>query len=114
MLITMKRLYTLKIIFTAITDDDIVAQAFTFFLGGFDTIATALMFSTQLLAQHPDIQERLRDEVDAVFERGDGKISYEDINELKYMDMVISGKIILLSKIFMYFISSLLRLIMRY
>lgn len=75
-----------------IANTDIVAQAFTFFLGGFDTIAVVLSFTIQLLAMHPDVQERLRKEVDEAFERGGGNISYEAVQDLPYMDMVISGK----------------------
>jgi cytochrome P450 len=80
------------ILFTDIDDSDIASQAFTFFLGGFDTMATAFSFVSHRLALHPDIQTKIRDEVREVKERNDGKMTYESLKDLKYMDMVIAGQ----------------------
>ncbi|OAD56684.1 Cytochrome P450 9e2 [Eufriesea mexicana] len=70
--------------------DDIVAQAFIFFLAGFDTVSTLICYLVHELALHEDVQERLRDEVDSYLEKGDGNISYEALLEMEYMEMVIS------------------------
>lgn len=75
-----------------ITYDDIMAQALMFFLGGFETIATSLSFTVYELALHPDIQERLREEIDDIWSEHNDKLSYDAIAHMKYMDMVISGK----------------------
>ena len=69
-----------------ITLEDICSQAFVFFLAGFESVATFLTFAFYELAVNPDIQKRLRDEVQIV----DGKITYEALLGLKYMDMVVS------------------------
>jgi cytochrome P450 len=74
-----------------IENEDISSQAFNFFLGGFDTIATAFSFIGHSLAQHPDVQNKVRDEIKMVMEKNGGKITYDSLKELKYMDMVISG-----------------------
>lgn len=68
--------------------DDIVAQAFIFFLAGFDTTSTLMSFVCHQLAYNEDVQDRLREEVDDVVR--DNEISYENLAELKYMDMVIN------------------------
>nr|XP_034180232.1 cytochrome P450 9e2-like [Osmia lignaria] len=73
-----------------ITIEDIVAQAFIFFLAGFDSSSTAMCHATYLLALNQDVQARLRDEVDRYLEEENGKISYESLSKMKYMDMVIS------------------------
>ena len=73
-----------------ITIEDIVAQAFIFFLAGFDTSSTAMCHAIYLLALNQDVQARLRDEVDRYLEEENGKISYESLSKMKYMDMVIS------------------------
>jgi cytochrome P450 len=78
--------------FSDVENQDISSQAFNFFLGGFDTIATTFSFIGHNLAQHPDIQNKVRDEIKMVMEKNEGKITYESLKELKYMDMVISGK----------------------
>lgn len=72
-----------------IDDDDIVAQAFIFFLAGFDTVSVLMCFAVHTLALHQDIQERLREEVESHLDE-EGQISYESLSAMKYMDMVIS------------------------
>ncbi|XP_017776438.1 PREDICTED: cytochrome P450 9e2-like isoform X2 [Nicrophorus vespilloides] len=81
---------TVKKVKDAITDDDITAQALIFFFAGFDTVATFMVLMAYELAVNPDIQERLQNEIDAVLEENDGKITYESINKMKYLDMVTS------------------------
>lgn len=44
-------------------DDEIVANAWVFLLGGFETTANALSYCSYLLATHPDVQEKLYHEL---------------------------------------------------
>lgn len=76
-----------------ITDDDIASQAMIFFLAGFETVSSTMCFTLYELAVHMEIQERLLEEVDRIYEETGGKLTYEAISQLKYMEMVISGKI---------------------
>jgi len=71
----------------------VAAQAFVFFLAGFETSSTTMTFCLYELAIHPDIQEVLRNEIDTVLEKHDGNISYEAIQEMTYLDKVVSGKL---------------------
>ncbi len=50
-----------------LSDQAIVANSVTFLLGGYETTANTLAFTSYLLALHPDIQERLRTEIDDYF-----------------------------------------------
>ncbi|XP_059489584.1 cytochrome P450 9e2-like [Neocloeon triangulifer] len=76
---------------SVLTDLDISAQAFTFFLGGFETTSTLMAISSIVLGAMQEVQEKLRAEVDDAFaQHPDGKLTYETIQGLKYMDMVIS------------------------
>lgn len=43
------------------------------------------------LARNPDIQKKLQEEVDRVVEKYDGEITYDALQEMTYMDMVIYG-----------------------
>lgn len=72
------------------TSDDIIAQVFIFFLAGFDTSSRLMCFTSHVLSHHPDIQDRLRQEVDHILEQEQGIISYETLTRMKYMDMVLS------------------------
>jgi cytochrome P450 family 9 len=80
-----------------ITEEDIAAQALVFYIAGFDTVATMLSFLAHELAVNPEIQERLRAEIDATISTNKGKLTYESIISMKYLDMVTSGQYIIIS-----------------
>ncbi|KAJ8382747.1 hypothetical protein SKAU_G00035250 [Synaphobranchus kaupii] len=71
------------------TEDEIVGQAFIFLLAGYETSSNTLAFVCYLLATHPECQDRLQEEVDHFFSRHD-TADYHTVQELKYLDMVIS------------------------
>ncbi|XP_011638707.1 cytochrome P450 9e2-like [Pogonomyrmex barbatus] len=73
-----------------VTLDDIVSQAFIFFFAGFDTSSTLMCFVAHELAVHQDIQDRLREEIKQYLAEGNGKISYDSLSQMSYMDMVVS------------------------
>ncbi|XP_060525750.1 cytochrome P450 9e2-like [Cylas formicarius] len=74
----------------AITNDDITSQAFIFFFAGFNSSSTAMCFAAYELARHPEVQCRLRDEIHQVQRHCEGKITYEALLGMKYLDMVVS------------------------
>lgn len=74
-----------------LTEDDFVAQCLVFFVAGFSAVATTLTFLCHELAMQPDIQQRLRQEIDEMHESLDGKkVTYEALQRMKYLDQVIS------------------------
>jgi cytochrome P450 len=73
-------------------DLDITAQSVLFFLAGFDTASTLMCFASHLLAVHPDVQTRLQQEVDKTLKEHDGRLTYEAVHSMKYLDMVVSGE----------------------
>ncbi|EFA09242.1 cytochrome P450 9Z4 [Tribolium castaneum] len=73
-----------------ITDDDITAQALLFFFGGFDSVSSLMCFMSYELGINPDVQEKLHQEIDETLEACKGKLTYEALMKMKYMDMVIS------------------------
>ncbi|KOX71589.1 Cytochrome P450 9e2 [Melipona quadrifasciata] len=72
-----------------LTIDDMTAQAFIFFLGGFETVSTLLSFAAYEIGINDDIQKRLQDEIDQVLEDCNGEVTYEAINGMKYLEAVI-------------------------
>ncbi|XP_054923752.1 cytochrome P450 3A5-like [Dermacentor andersoni] len=72
-----------------LTNTEILANGFTFFVAGSESTASALAYTAYLLAKHQDVQDRLRKEVLAVLER-DGAFTYDNVFSIKYMDQVIS------------------------
>lgn len=71
-------------------DDDMAAQVFIFFFGGFDTISTMMSFMCYELAVNPDIQKKLIQEIDVTSKQNNGKLTYDVLNKMKYMDMVVT------------------------
>jgi len=62
-------------------------NTFLFFIAGHETTASALNWAFYLLAKHPDIQERVRDEVDKVL--GGKIVEADQLKDLLYLDMFI-------------------------
>ncbi|KXJ75766.1 cytochrome P450 9e2-like [Aedes albopictus] len=71
------------------SDDELTAQDVIFFAAGFDTTSTLLSFTLMELALHPEIQERLFEEINTL-DRPYSEITYEQIQSLEYLDAVIS------------------------
>lgn len=67
----------------------LAAQAFFFFIAGADTTANTMHFTLLSLAGHQDVLTRLHEEIDAVF-AGKEQLTYSDIEQLQYLDMVVS------------------------
>lgn len=74
-----------------ISDMDITSQAMIFFFGGFDSVSGLMCFIGYELATNPEIQDKLREEIWCTLEECGGKLAYEALFEMKYMDMVVSG-----------------------
>ncbi|KYQ49812.1 Cytochrome P450 6k1 [Trachymyrmex zeteki] len=70
--------------------DDLIAQAVSFFSAGFDTSAVPIAFTLYELALQPDIQNTLRKEIHQALNNFNGKVTYDMITSLPYMDMVMS------------------------
>ncbi|XP_035691044.1 cytochrome P450 4F2-like [Branchiostoma floridae] len=71
-----------------LTDEEIRAEVDTFLFEGHDTTATGISWSLYCLAKHPEHQDRVREEVDAVMADKD-ELVWEDICKLKYLAMCL-------------------------
>ncbi|KAF5285135.1 hypothetical protein FQA39_LY16824 [Lamprigera yunnana] len=68
--------------------NQIAAQALLFFVAGFETSASTLTFCIYELAKNPHIQERLREEINAVLNEHD-RITYDTVVDMPYLTQVI-------------------------
>lgn len=75
-------------------DDDLIAQAFLFFIAGFETISSSMSFLMYELAVNPDVQKRLTQEIREHDSKTGGKFDFNSIQSMTYMDMVVSGEIL--------------------
>jgi len=74
------------------TNQDLTAQALIFFLAGYETVSSVMGYTCYELAINPDIQNKLRLEIQNVYEDTKRRPSYEVLLGMKYMDMVVTGK----------------------
>jgi cytochrome P450 len=70
-----------------LTREEIRDQIVTFIVAGHETVASALTWAWGLLAQHPDVQERLRRESDSVL--GGRAVTFEDFPRLPFARAVL-------------------------
>ncbi|EZA47525.1 Cytochrome P450 9e2 [Ooceraea biroi] len=70
--------------------DEMTAQAFVFFVAGFDSVSTVMCFLAHEIAVNPDVQTKLRAEIEDVLKQNNGKPTYESINSMKYLDAVVT------------------------
>ncbi|EDV56368.1 uncharacterized protein Dere_GG20257 [Drosophila erecta] len=69
--------------------DFLVAQAGVFFSAGFETSSSTMSFALYELAKHPEMQHRLRKEINEALLEGGGSLTYEKIQSLEYLAMVV-------------------------
>ena len=69
-----------------------MAQALTFLTAGYETSGSTLSFALYELALHPEIQQRMRVEIMQVLSKHDGKLTYDGIQNMSYLDRVVSGE----------------------
>ncbi|KAJ8913637.1 hypothetical protein NQ315_007354 [Exocentrus adspersus] len=72
-----------------LTMNEIMAQSYVFFIAGFETSSTTMTFALFELAIHPQIQDKLREEISTVLKKHQDQITYDSLNDLKYMSQVI-------------------------
>ncbi|XP_058130758.1 probable cytochrome P450 6a13 [Anopheles ziemanni] len=72
------------------TQTELAAQVFIFFLAGFETSSTTQSFCLYELAKNPDIQERLREEINSAIDANGGEVTYDTVMNIQYLDQVIN------------------------
>ncbi|XP_051167082.1 cytochrome P450 6k1-like isoform X2 [Leptopilina boulardi] len=70
-------------------ENDLLSQAMIFFLAGYDSSALTMSSTLYELARKPDIQNKLRGEINESLLKNNGKITYNMITDLPYLEMVI-------------------------
>lgn len=79
------------VISRTMTEPEFIAQCLIFFLAGFDTVSTGMVFMAYELALNLDVQQKLHDEIAETHRQLGGKpLTYDTLQKMKYMDMVVS------------------------
>ncbi|KAL0110962.1 hypothetical protein PUN28_012778 [Cardiocondyla obscurior] len=71
-----------------ITESLLASQAFVFFLAGFETSSTTISNALYELALNPNIQDKLRNEINEYHVKYNGDLTYDIIKKMDYLDKV--------------------------
>jgi cytochrome P450 len=69
-----------------LTNQQLRDEVLTIFIAGFETVASAMSFALDLLAHHPEVQEKVQAELDEKL--GGRPIGVADVRELTYLNMM--------------------------
>ncbi|KAL6256425.1 hypothetical protein P5V15_012538 [Pogonomyrmex californicus] len=72
-----------------LTDSDIEEEINTFIAAGYETTTMTLCYILCLLAEHKDIQNRVREEINAVMHESGGKLTMQSLQKLSYLERCI-------------------------
>ncbi|KAM9013524.1 cytochrome P450 3A9-like [Ara ararauna] len=75
--------------YKALTDTEILAQAVIFLFAGYEPTSNTLCYLAYELAMHPDVQQKLLDEIDTVLPNK-APLTYEAVMQLEYLDMTVN------------------------
>ncbi|XP_047693759.1 cytochrome P450 3A12 [Prionailurus viverrinus] len=73
----------------ALSDLELVAQSVIFIFAGYEPTSTSLSFLVYELATHPDVQQKLQEEIDATFPNK-ASPTYDALVQMEYLDMVLN------------------------
>ncbi|PNJ12162.1 CYP3A43 isoform 10 [Pongo abelii] len=73
----------------ALSDLELVAQSIIITFAAYDTTSTTLPFIMYELATHPDVQQKLQEEIDAVLPNK-APVTYDALVQMEYLDMVVN------------------------
>lgn len=75
------------------TMEEVAAQAYVFFLGGFISTSSILMYCLHELSMPNQtyIQDKARGEITSILNKHDGNVTLEALKEMQYIEMMIQG-----------------------
>lgn len=72
-------------------DHDVISHIANLYVDGVESSAIMLHYVLYELAVNTEIQEKLRAELDEVLEKNNDTITFEIIQDMKYLDAVFNG-----------------------
>ncbi|KAK5646123.1 hypothetical protein RI129_004587 [Pyrocoelia pectoralis] len=82
-------LLTLKNSGVQISDEGIREEVDTFMFEGHDTTSAGISFALILIANHPNVQEKLVEEIQSVMNGSDRSFLFSDIQQMHYLELVV-------------------------
>lgn len=73
-----------------LTMEELASQSFGLYFAGFESMTTALSFFSYAMAVNTDVYEKLQAEIDSVWARTGGNLTYEAVNGMRYLDAALN------------------------
>ncbi|KAL6420612.1 hypothetical protein ACFW04_014644 [Cataglyphis niger] len=84
----------------SLSDLDIREEVDTFMFEGHDTTSMSMTFALLLLAEHKEIQERVRVEIDSAMQENGGKLTMKLLQNLSYLERCLKEALRLYPSVF--------------
>lgn len=78
----------------SLTLEEMSAQAFLFFAGGYESSSTTMSFCMYELAKNPNVQQKAYEDIVRSLEKHNGQLTYESVADMKYVEKCIEGEIL--------------------
>lgn len=75
-----------------LTLNEMAANTYIFILAGYESSATTMTFFMYEMAKNPDIQQKVFEEINEVLQKHNGKLNYDSLSEMRYLESCIDGK----------------------
>lgn len=72
--------------------EEMSAHSFVFYTASFESSSSTMSFCMYEMSKNPATQKKAQQEIDQVLARYNGKLTYESINEMKYVENCLDGK----------------------
>ena len=69
------------------------AQAYVFFMAGFQTSAGTIVHCLYELSMNQEIQEKTRTDIDDNLAKNNGVLTYDILQKMDYLNKVVCGKL---------------------
>jgi len=76
----------------SMSKDLIAGQLFLFYIAGYETTASTTSFTLYELTQNPEVMEKAKEDVRKAIENHGGKLTYDAISDMKYLEACILGE----------------------
>lgn len=77
----------------SLTIEEMAAQAFLFFAGGFESSSSTMSFCLYELSKQPELQQKAYEEIVDVLQKHNGNFTYEAVADMKFMNQCLDGNL---------------------
>uniref|UniRef100_A0A0A1WLX8 Probable cytochrome P450 313a4 n=1 Tax=Zeugodacus cucurbitae TaxID=28588 RepID=A0A0A1WLX8_ZEUCU len=79
--------------------EDVIMESISLIGASFETVATAIYSGLVMLSMHPEVQEKLFQEIHSIWPEKDIYVTYDHLKDLPYLDMVVAETLRLMPSI---------------